>query len=571
MSVLIVGSFLIAYTGLSKMTEVKDSLNGIVNGSAVRLGNAHEVKELFLLQLVNEKNMILDESENLHIHAKRISEKHEEILSALEASEKISTAKGKDDWKAFSEIYLGWHNQFENTQKLILNGEKAEAAHFSLNKGREFRLKAEAILDTIVKRNEGFMAADTKEAETDYENARNLIILITLLAVATGIILAGFILKNASSRIDNVIKTLTQSSSQFTQASQKIAASSEELSQATIEQASSLEETASSIEEMTSMVQKNAENAKRTSDIAINSSQSAEKGKTVVQNMIQAMDDINNSNNTIKSQIDESNQKISEIVHVISEIENKTKIINDIVFQTKLLSFNASVEAARAGEHGKGFAVVAEEVGNLAEMSGTAAKEISEMLSSSIQRVEAIVTETKSTVTALINSGKHKVENGVKIARDCDVVLNEIVDNVSQVTQMANEISTACNEQAIGVREISKAMGQLDQVTHANTTTSGHVANSADELSVQAESLRSAVSILAETIHGSTSFNPAPVNTKEETSKIISPSVVKEMDNLLKIVPTVKAKEPAKNEVKMVVGATFTEVPSEHDPRFEDI
>jgi methyl-accepting chemotaxis protein len=214
---------------------------------------------------------------------------------------------------------------------------------------------------------------------------------------------------------------------------------------------------------------------------------------------------------------------------------------------------------------------VAEEVGNLAEMSGNAAKEISEMLSSSIQRVENIVTETKSTVTTLINSGKHKVEKGVKIARDCDVVLKEIVDNGAQVTQMANEISTACNEQAIGVREISKAMGQLDQVTHANTTTSEHVASSAEELSSQAESLRSAVAVLAETIHGRSTFTPAQVKAKEETTQIVSPPVMKEMDNLLKMVPTVKPKEPVKKESKMVVGATFTEVPSEHDPRFEDI
>ena len=72
---------------------------------------------------------------------------------------------------------------------------------------------------------------------------------------------------------------------------------------------------------------------------------------------------------------------------LISEIGNKTKVINDIVFQTKLLSFNASVEAARAGEHGKGFSVVAEEVGNLAHMSGNSAKEITQLLESSINRV----------------------------------------------------------------------------------------------------------------------------------------------------------------------------------------
>lgn len=102
--------------------------------------------------------------------------------------------------------------------------------------------------------------------------------------------------------------------------------------------------------------------------------------------MIHSITEISESNDRIMSQVADGNRKISEIVQVISEIGNKTKVINDIVFQTKLLSFNASVEAARAGEHGKGFAVVAEEVGNLAQMSGNAAKEISDMLNGSVSR-----------------------------------------------------------------------------------------------------------------------------------------------------------------------------------------
>jgi methyl-accepting chemotaxis protein len=89
--------------------------------------------------------------------------------------------------------------------------------------------------------------------------------------------------------------------------------------------------------------------------------------------------------------MNKSNDEISSIVKVIAEIGDKTKVINDIVFQTKLLSFNASVEAARAGEQGKGFAVVAEEVGNLATMSGKAAEEISSMLGDSMGKVELIV------------------------------------------------------------------------------------------------------------------------------------------------------------------------------------
>lgn len=96
------------------------------------------------------------------------------------------------------------------------------------------------------------------------------------------------------------------------------------------------------------------------------------------------MREIDSSNKELVKEIERNNTELTKITNMISEINEKTQVINDIVFQTKLLSFNASVEVVRAGEHGKGFAVVAEEVGNLASMSGKASLDISEMLETSI-------------------------------------------------------------------------------------------------------------------------------------------------------------------------------------------
>jgi methyl-accepting chemotaxis protein len=218
--------------------------------------------------------------------------------------------------------------------------------------------------------------------------------------------------------------------------------------------------------------------------------------------MIQSMDAINASNNTIMQQVNRSNESMAGIVKVIEEIGSKTKVINDIVFQTKLLSFNASVEAARAGEHGKGFAVVAEEVGNLAQMSGNAAKEIGSMLEDSIQKVNQIVQETKASVEKLIAEGKETVESGSLVARQCGEVLEEIVHNVASVSSMAGEIASASQEQSRGISEITKAMGQLDQMTQQNAATSEECASAAEELSAQAESLKSSVGQLVQTING---------------------------------------------------------------------
>ncbi|MGZ3790249.1 MAG: HAMP domain-containing methyl-accepting chemotaxis protein [Bacteriovorax sp.] len=329
---------------------------------------------------------------------------------------------------------------------------------------------------------------------------------VALIVVLVAGILCFVICIRIAGQLVNVLSSLSSdlnsSSIQVSAAAEQIASSSEQLSQATVEQASSLEETSSSIQEMSSMVAKTSENAIQASRISVESQQNALKGKEVVQDMISSINEINDSNNNIMIQIDQSNKEISEIVQVIAEIGNKTKVINDIVFQTKLLSFNASVEAARAGENGKGFAVVAEEVGNLAQMSGKAASEITEMLESSIKKVEGIVDDTKVKVERLVNEGKSKVDRGSKVARECGVVLEEIVGSISSVSEMANEISVSSQEQSQGVGEITKAMGQINVATQQNAAGAAQSASAAEELSAQATMLKNAVHSLMVTIEG---------------------------------------------------------------------
>jgi methyl-accepting chemotaxis protein len=187
--------------------------------------------------------------------------------------------------------------------------------------------------------------------------------------------------------------------------------------------------------------------------------------------------------------IERGNERIGEIVKVITEIAQKTKIINDIVFQTKLLSFNASVEAAKAGEHGKGFAVVAEEIGNLAQMSGSASKEIAEMLNSSIQKVNGIVQDTSHKVQDFIKVGKTKVDAGTIVARKCGEVLAQVVRNVTEVNLMISDISLAAKDQAKGMNEITNAMVQLDSSTNINSNSVHETAEYSTQMTVQVEKL----------------------------------------------------------------------------------
>lgn len=573
LSIFIAASASIAYMGLAKMEEIFEATTEIVEGPVYRQTTIMQLQDIFTVQLILEKNFILaSDLESKKKFSQELNSRYEEFQSKSKALMPRLLPAGQTNLADAVKEYENWWKLDKTIRDLSLQSKTAEATELSLGKSRELRIKIDGLFDQIVDRNTNTLKTLAAEAETDYSSAKNFVLFIAISSIAAGLILATYVLRKLQVSIKEVISHLTDSSNQVNSAASQIASSSEELSQAATEQASSLEETAASIEELNSMVQKNSENARRTSELSTNSASSAEKGKGVVNDMIQAISDISDSNTTIMNQIDESNHQISEIVKVIAEIGNKTKVINDIVFQTKLLSFNASVEAARAGEHGKGFAVVAEEVGNLAQMSGNAAKEISEMLEGSIHKVESIVNDTKTKIEHLVHNGKLKVETGTRIAKDCGHVLEEIVNNVNNVSQMANEIANACHEQSQGVNEITKAMNQLDQVTQTNAATSEEAASAAEELSSQSESLRSAVKTLVTTVMGANA-EVEEVKAKAPV-KAHAPKVAKAAEhNVIPLKP--KAPAPVHHSTPVVakkaVGQKGFQAPDENDPRFEDV
>ncbi len=222
-----------------------------------------------------------------------------------------------------------------------------------------------------------------------------------------------------------------------------------------------MDTTITTIEQMKTSIDKNSETSERMTEAVEVSHYTANKGKEVVLDMLEAVNQIYMSNEKMVHAIENSNHRISEVVQVISEIDTKTKVINDIVFQTKLLSFNASVEAARAGEHGKGFSVVAEEIGKLAAMSGSSALEISVMLAENIEKVNMIVKETNESIKELVSAGKEKVEIGKITATESDIVLDEVVRNISKATHWINEIMNSNLEQEKKILEIGQNMTEL--------------------------------------------------------------------------------------------------------------
>lgn len=340
--------------------------------------------------------------------------------------------------------------------------------------------------------------AHRKEAELTAARLSTINIALMIAGVLGGILISFLIIKDLMSVLENVISRLTNSSRELTLSSSQSAASATELSEASTQQAASLQQTMASAEEISAMVNQNAESANKVKDAVHTNQQASEDGTTSVSEMLSAIGEIKVTNDEILSQMQNSNTEFGAIVKIITEIGEKTKVINDIVFQTKLLSFNASVEAARAGEHGKGFAVVAEEVGNLAQMSGNAAKEITDMLSASIKNVNDIVATTTQRVDRLVEVGKDKISMGQATATKCREALDKISRNASLVSSMVAEITGASKEQAQGIQEINKAIGQLDQVTQQNASVAQQSSSQAESLNTEAIALSEAVKQLAD-------------------------------------------------------------------------
>ena len=249
-----------------------------------------------------------------------------------------------------------------------------------------------------------------------------------------------------------VVSQVRRGSESVAMASSEIAQGNQDLSARTESQASALEETAASMEQLGATVRQNADSAGQANALARSASDVAVRGGEVVGQVVETMKGIN-----------ESSQRIADIIGVI----------DGIAFQTNILALNAAVEAARAGEQGRGFAVVASEVRSLAGRSAEAAKEIKQLISASVERVE----------------------QGSAMADQAGETMTEVVQSIRRVTDLMGEINAASSEQASGVAQVGEAVTQMDQATQQNAALVEEMAAAAGSLSSQAQELVQAVAV----------------------------------------------------------------------------
>ncbi len=460
MCLLLAGSLSITAIGLSRLHSMNESIHALVNEKSARVSLIKDIRGLFYIQLINEKNYILvEDKKDLVIINERMNKRHDEMLKKVEELEAISTELGKQELAKFRSVYNTWWSNSHELREHVHAGNTDQAAKISTVTNRELRLNGEAIIDSTVDRNEKKMQEEVTHMEEQYKAARTMMLLVTLLSMVIGGGIAGVVLYNLSKSINSVINNLTLSSREVSSASDQIATAATELSEATTEQAASLEESVATIEELTSMIKINSDNAALAAQLSKDTSDLAKRGENEMSTLAQSMNDIA-----------ADSKKINDIIAVI----------DDIAFQTNLLALNAAVEAARAGEQGKGFAVVAEAVRTLSQRSSAAAKDISELIHSSVSRID----------------------RGSILAQKSSTVLVDILNSVTKVSALNQEISSASMEQSNGISQISKALNQLDQTTQINAASSEEAAASSEELAAQAESLSNVIQELAQAIRG---------------------------------------------------------------------
>lgn len=248
-----------------------------------------------------------------------------------------------------------------------------------------------------------------------------------------------------------------------------------DLSGRTEQQASSLEETAASMEELSATVRQNAENAQEANQLAASARQLAMGGGEIASRAVSAMDKIETSSR--------------EIAHIVG-------LIQEIAFQTNILALNAAVEAARAGEAGRGFAVVANEVRALAQRSGQASKDIKE----------------------LIGNTDTTVKEGVELVKQAGTSLTEIVTAVRKVADIVSEIAAASQEQSSGIEQVTKAVGNMDEMTQRNAALVEETNAALQSAQTQVEELRQAVSFFKseETAVSTEGKSPIPAKATEQ-------------------------------------------------------
>lgn len=350
--------------------------------------------------------------------------------------------------KQYDQFSSAWEKYTELHEKLIdaIDKDKKEDAQNMVDTGDGVYESISKIMSGLADEHFNLAVKSNEEAGKVYDREKWMLGSFSLISVILVFLGGIYIRRESQNQLGPIAQATGVSSENILSSVGVLVNSTETLSQGATESASSLLETLASMEELTSLVKVNSETAQKAAHLSVESQRSVTKGQGQIQAMIENIKDVY-----------QSSKKITEIL----------VLIEDIAFQTNLLALNAAVEAARAGDQGKGFAVVADAVRSLAQNSSTSAKEIGD----------------------LIRISSQKTERGMQLANESEKSLNDIVTSVSSVTGLIQGISSAAQEQNIGISQISIALSQIDQSIQSNAASTQSISGLSVQLHDQAVTL----------------------------------------------------------------------------------
>ena len=420
---------------------------GIEDISALMLSIPTDIREIVLTTDVEKMAGI-----------KKLIEKE---VSELEARMAAAGARItlRAEWKALEDT---WKRHKEVAGRIIdlsMRNSNGRAKALITSECNPLRLAEDRMFEALIAKQEMFFDAATEEANKSFNQSLAVLLSVAGLGVLLGLFLSWLTVSRLSRALTSVIEALNGSSSHVEKIAAQIAGTSNSLAEGSSDQAASLVETSAALDKVASMTRQNAENAMKTSEYTKDTVTRIDDGGNIVGTVTEAM-----------SEISDSAEKISQII----------KTIEGISFQTNLLALNAAVEAARAGEAGKGFAVVADEVRNLAQRSAKAAKDTSELIEGSVQRVRV---------------GSHNVNQ-------LSASFKEIEEGAREVGRLILDITDATTEQAGGVEQVNTAVARMESVTQENAATAEESASASRKLSEQTVKMNGIVHDLVLLVNG---------------------------------------------------------------------
>ncbi|WP_448622682.1 methyl-accepting chemotaxis protein [Dickeya fangzhongdai] len=526
--IVLIISFFVSTYGQFQLRQQSDNINALASDQMEGLLLIQELKDNLNSVAISVRNLTLFTAPDQVAQEKqRINEvitRNGEILKRI--AELANTPKEKALFEAINQVRPASLAATQNAISLSLNNKLDEAKSAIMNEVKPAQDNYFKAINAMV----NYQKSDTRRSADDAsDSARSagiLMLAFTGISTVLGLAIAWLITRRIKSllggepvyasdiarqiaggnlainvdlqpgdtasllaamndmrdRLSKIVQQVHDSSASISTGSSEIAIGSNDLSRRTEEQASSVQQTAASMEQISQTIRQNGDTVREAAQLANTASQTAAKGNEVVRNVITTMGDISTSS-----------RKIGDIIAVI----------DGIAFQTNILALNAAVEAARAGEQGRGFAVVAGEVRSLAQRSASAAREIKELITTSME----------------------KVASGSQLVEHAGETMTDIVTQAQHVADLISEIGVTTQEQESGISQINQAITQMDSVTQQNAALVEESASAADSLSEQAAKLVELMGVF--TIHNTFSSqtpqrqpHSAPARKKPARSKL---------------------------------------------------